>query len=75
MKFTPSGGKVTLTQRTDGERVIVTVADTGYGLGLALVRRVLELSDGTITVASTPGQGSTFTVELPLTPRQEENPA
>ncbi|TAF07646.1 MAG: PAS domain S-box protein [Nostocales cyanobacterium] len=37
----------------------------GTGLGLALVRRLVELHDGKVSVTSTLGQGSCFTVKLP----------
>ncbi len=37
----------------------------GNGLGLALVRRITELCDGSVTVKSAPGRGSVFTVSLP----------
>jgi signal transduction histidine kinase len=40
----------------------------GLGLGLYVTRQLVEAMSGAIRVESTPGQGSTFTVELPLQP-------
>ena len=37
----------------------------GNGIGLSLVKFLVELFDGTITVQSIPGQGTTFTLNFP----------
>lgn len=42
---------------------------TGLGLGLFIVREIVNGHDGTVGVASTESEGTTFTVRLPRVPR------
>ncbi len=43
----------------------------GVGLGLAIVRRLIFAMGGSIDLDSTPGEGSIFAVDIPLTPADE----
>ena len=45
--------------------------ETGTGLGLAIVKKAVDEHRGSISVESRPGAGTTFTVELPVAPEDE----
>jgi two-component system sensor histidine kinase BaeS len=48
------------------DRFVKDSDSRGSGLGLAIAKSVVEAHGGTIDVASTPGQGTTFTLVLPI---------
>lgn len=52
-----------------------TKGNRGTGLGLAVAKKIVEEHDGTISVRSTPGQGTTFTVRLPVWQAQVSDPS
>ena len=49
--------------QSDGNR-----GQSGAGLGLSMVQWIANLHGGTVSVESTPGEGSTFTFTMPLKP-------
>jgi signal transduction histidine kinase len=48
---------------------------SGLGIGLYITKEIVDSHSGRISVTSEPGQGSTFTVSLPLQPRRAPRPA
>jgi signal transduction histidine kinase len=54
------------------ERAVPARHYGGFGLGLWTVRAIVEALGGQITVTSVAGEGSTFTVELPVAPAGAE---
>jgi signal transduction histidine kinase len=103
IKFTPTGGVVTLRVLRNENMVMLNICDTGIGiapekikeifepfhqldgsatrryggtgLGLALVRQIVEAHGSLVSVVSTPDQGTTFSFPLllavPKTHQQE----
>ncbi|WP_415669192.1 sensor histidine kinase [Streptococcus hyovaginalis] len=94
MRYTDEGGRVTVSLVEHPNHIVISVADTGIGigpyqleriferfyrvnkgrsrqtgssgLGLSIVKELLEALCGKISVTSQVGQGSTFTLSLPI---------
>lgn len=97
IKYTPAGRRIDICLSDTGQRAVLEVVDTGYGipeamqsrlfqpffrarspetrsiegtgLGLHLVKNIIERHNGTVRFHSVYGQGSTFGFELPLVPK------
>jgi signal transduction histidine kinase len=54
---------------------LFTTKTKGIGLGLAVSRRLIEANGGTLVVESRPGEGSTFTVTIPVAASGESDHA
>lgn len=92
VKYSKTGGAVTIEGASKGATAIVTVADEGigigkkelpyifdrfyradesrtvkgFGLGLSIAKKIVDLHKGTIKVTSALHKGTTFTVHLPV---------
>jgi two-component system, NtrC family, sensor histidine kinase KinB len=93
LRYTPSGGRITIELRRDGKIARTVVRDTGTGiapemmprifepyaqapessaemgsagLGLFIAKEIVEAHNGRIFAESSPGDGTTFTIDIPI---------
>jgi signal transduction histidine kinase len=65
LTFTDQGEGITADDIDKIFQPYFTTKEAGIGLGLAITERIIKEHGGEITVASRPGEGTTFTVVLP----------
>lgn len=83
--FRVAGGQITLFVADTGQGIteedqprifnkLYTTKGDGRGLGLWLVMKTVDALNGTLELSSTPGQGTRFTITLPLAPTENDAP-
>jgi signal transduction histidine kinase len=70
--FTDTGTGIPESVRDKLWTPLATTKAKGMGLGLAICKRIIEAHAGSISVESTVGKGTSFTVTLPIKPRVNE---